>query len=78
MTYDLRIKSRYRSLLLEERRRTLKEKLAKKDRKKEKRRKKLAKQGGPVPVELEVSEKSNVTESVKCAICFIDKCALSK
>jgi hypothetical protein len=45
---------RYRSLLLEERRKTIKEKLAKKDRKKEKKRKKLLSQGGAVPVDLEV------------------------
>ncbi|XP_063904154.1 uncharacterized protein LOC135123444 isoform X2 [Zophobas morio] len=44
---------RYRSLLLEERRKTIKEKLAKKEKKKEKKRKKLLRQGGPVPVELE-------------------------
>jgi hypothetical protein len=44
---------RYRSLLLEERRKTIKEKLAKKDRKKEKKRKKLLSQGGAVPVDLE-------------------------
>ncbi|XP_044253467.1 uncharacterized protein LOC123004330 [Tribolium madens] len=44
---------RYRSFLLEQRRKTIKEKLAKKDRKKEKKRKKLQSQGGAIPVELE-------------------------
>ncbi|XP_064213520.1 uncharacterized protein LOC659663 isoform X2 [Tribolium castaneum] len=44
---------RYRSFLLEQRRKTIKEKLAKKDRKKEKKRKKLQSQGSAIPVELE-------------------------
>lgn len=39
---------------MEQRRKTLKEKLAKKERKKEKKRKKILKAGGVLPAELEV------------------------
>ncbi|XP_076264267.1 uncharacterized protein LOC143198737 isoform X2 [Rhynchophorus ferrugineus] len=43
----------YNSFLLEQRRKTLTEKLAKKERKKEKKRRKILKEGGVVPAELE-------------------------
>ena len=46
---------RYNSFLLEQRRKTLREKLAKKERKKEKKRKRILKAGGVLPAELEVS-----------------------
>lgn len=45
--------ARYNSFLLEQRRKTLKEKLAKKERKKEKKRKKILQSGGVLPAELE-------------------------
>ncbi|KAF7280485.1 hypothetical protein GWI33_005826 [Rhynchophorus ferrugineus] len=45
--------ARYNSFLLEQRRKTLTEKLAKKERKKEKKRRKILKEGGVVPAELE-------------------------
>ncbi|XP_071052282.1 uncharacterized protein [Onthophagus taurus] len=46
--------TRYNSFILQERRKTLAEKLAKKERKREKKRKKLLKQGEKLPPELEV------------------------
>ncbi|ENN71084.1 uncharacterized protein LOC109544582 isoform X2 [Dendroctonus ponderosae] len=45
--------ARYNSFLLEERRKTLKEKLAKKERKREKKRRKILAAGGVVPADLE-------------------------
>ena len=46
---------RYNSFILEQRRKTIAEKLAKKERKREKKRKRLLKSGQKVPPELEVS-----------------------
>lgn len=43
---------RYNSFLLEQRRKTLKEKLARKERKKEKKRRKILEEGGVLPKEL--------------------------
>ncbi|XP_019873362.1 uncharacterized protein LOC109601562 isoform X2 [Aethina tumida] len=54
--------ARYNSFLLEQRRKTLKEKLAKKERKREKKRKKLLKEGGAPSIELD--EPTMETETV--------------
>lgn len=43
---------RYNSFLLEQRRKTLKEKLARKERKREKKRRKILEEGGVLPKEL--------------------------
>ncbi|CAH0563512.1 unnamed protein product [Brassicogethes aeneus] len=59
--------ARYNSFLLEERRKTIKEKLAKKERKREKKRKKILKEGGTVPSDLQEENTMTDTEAVNGA-----------
>nr|CAH7741560.1 unnamed protein product [Callosobruchus chinensis] len=57
--------ARYNSFLLEQRRKSLREKLAKKERRREKKRKKILKEGGVVPVELSEEFTMADTETVQ-------------
>lgn len=61
------INYRYNSFLLEQRRKTLKEKLAKKERKREKKRRKIIEEGLTVPPELEDIQMAESVETLNGA-----------
>ncbi|XP_074036198.1 uncharacterized protein isoform X2 [Leptinotarsa decemlineata] len=59
--------ARYNSFILEQRRKTLREKLAKKERKKEKKRRKIIQEGGDIPADLKEDYRMADTETLNGA-----------